>query len=133
MAEARIKALSSVCFAILLLIDLPLVLGELQYGLSISESWRDTGSLLEWTMQQARCRGRSNGDCMSEDEILMNSEVNRRMLQMQTQYISYRSLDRGAVPCTRPGASYYNCHPRAAYPKSRGCELIADCRRYNVP
>ncbi|XP_049932554.1 protein RALF-like 22 [Nymphaea colorata] len=128
MAKARIKALSSFCSAILLLIHLPLTLGELRYGLSISEIWRDSGSLLEWTVQRPGCSGRSARDCLAEDESLMDTEVNRRMLQMQRQYISYRSLDRGAVPCTRPGASYYNCHPRPVYPKSRGCELMADCK-----
>ncbi|KAF7053883.1 hypothetical protein CFC21_061692 [Triticum aestivum] len=46
-----------------------------------------------------------------------------------TQYISYSALMRDSVPCSVPGASYYNCHPGAvANPYSRGCSAISQCR-----
>ncbi|CAN6300946.1 unnamed protein product [Urochloa humidicola] len=45
------------------------------------------------------------------------------------QYISYSTLMRDTVPCSIPGASYYNCQPGAeANPYSRGCSEITQCR-----
>ncbi|CAN6312802.1 unnamed protein product [Urochloa humidicola] len=45
------------------------------------------------------------------------------------QYISYSALMRDTVPCSIPGASYYNCQPGAdANPYSRGCSEITQCR-----
>ncbi|KAL6902166.1 hypothetical protein ACP4OV_005042 [Aristida adscensionis] len=43
--------------------------------------------------------------------------------------ISYAALERDSVPCSVPGASYYNCQPGAdANPYTRGCSAIAQCR-----
>jgi hypothetical protein len=69
------------------------------------------------------------GECLTEPEMLMDSESNRRVLAMQKKYISYDTLKRDMVPCDRPGASYYNCHRRQANPYSRGCEVITACAR----
>ncbi|KAL5217562.1 hypothetical protein ABZP36_018246 [Zizania latifolia] len=45
------------------------------------------------------------------------------------QYISYAALLRNSVPCSLPGASYYNCRPGAeANPYTRGCSAITQCR-----
>ncbi|XP_040377535.1 protein RALF-like 22 [Oryza brachyantha] len=45
------------------------------------------------------------------------------------QYISYAALMRNSVPCSLPGASYYNCRPGAdANPYTRGCSAITQCR-----
>ncbi|RCV44844.1 hypothetical protein SETIT_9G407300v2 [Setaria italica] len=45
------------------------------------------------------------------------------------QYISYGALMRDSVPCSIPGASYYNCQPGAeANPYTRGCSEITQCR-----
>jgi len=45
------------------------------------------------------------------------------------QFISYAALMRDSVPCSIPGASYYNCQPGAeANPYTRGCSEIAQCR-----
>ncbi|XP_050374046.1 protein RALF-like 24 [Argentina anserina] len=66
------------------------------------------------------------GDCITEPE--MESEISRRVLEMQKKYISYETLKRDLIPCARPGASYYNCHPVAANPYNRGCEVITRCR-----
>jgi hypothetical protein len=47
----------------------------------------------------------------------------------QPQYISYAALMRNSVPCSVPGASYYNCEPGGdANPYSRGCSAITQCR-----
>lgn len=75
------------------------------------------------------CRG-SIAECSLEDtEFLMESESNRRILAA-TKYISYGALRRNTVPCSRRGASYYNCRPGAqANPYHRGCSAITRCRR----
>ncbi|XVF66225.1 hypothetical protein PTKIN_Ptkin10aG0018500 [Pterospermum kingtungense] len=62
-------------------------------------------------------------------EFAMGSEISRRILAT-TRYISYGALSRNTVPCSRRGASYYNCRPGAqANPYSRGCSKITRCRR----
>ncbi|KAG6575064.1 Protein RALF-like 33, partial [Cucurbita argyrosperma subsp. sororia] len=61
-------------------------------------------------------------------EFEMDSEINRRILAT-TRYISYGALRRNNVPCSRRGASYYNCRPGAqANPYTRGCSAITRCR-----
>ncbi|KAK1277743.1 Rapid alkalinization factor [Acorus gramineus] len=73
----------------------------------------------------------SIGGCLEvgeDEEFAMDSEINRRILATGS-YISYRSLKRDSVPCSRRGASYYNCRPGAqANPYSRGCSRITRCR-----
>ncbi|KNA06236.1 hypothetical protein SOVF_182740 [Spinacia oleracea] len=76
------------------------------------------------------CKG-SIGECLGggEDEFEMDSEINRRILATNN-YISYAALNRNRVPCSRRGASYYNCRPGAqANPYSRGCSAITRCAR----
>ncbi|KAK7258906.1 hypothetical protein RIF29_24495 [Crotalaria pallida] len=73
------------------------------------------------------CRG-SIAECMEEGEFEMDSEINRRILAT-TKYISYGAIQRDTVPCSRRGASYYNCRTGAqANPYSRGCSAITRCR-----
>lgn len=73
------------------------------------------------------CQG-SVAECMAGGEFDMDSESNRRILAT-TNYISYGALQRNTVPCSRRGASYYNCQPGAeANPYSRGCSAITRCR-----
>lgn len=83
---------------------------------------------------KSECRG-SVAECgllaAADDdaEFLMDSETSRRILAGKT-YISYGALRRNTVPCSRRGASYYNCRPGAqANPYSRGCSAITRCRR----
>ncbi|GMJ02061.1 ralf-like 33 [Hibiscus trionum] len=86
---------------------------------------------------KSECRG-SIAECVmlsgeeSSDfdaEFAMDSEISRRILTV-TRYISYGALRRNTVPCSRRGASYYNCRPGAqANPYSRGCSRITRCRR----
>ncbi|XP_022760562.1 protein RALF-like 33 [Durio zibethinus] len=85
---------------------------------------------------KSECRG-SIAECLmlsgeeSSDfdaEFAMGSEITRRILAT-TRYISYGALSRNRVPCSRRGASYYNCQPGAqANPYSRGCSRITRCR-----
>ncbi|KAL3321569.1 hypothetical protein AABB24_039267 [Solanum stoloniferum] len=69
-------------------------------------------------------------EMVDDEEDLMDSESNRRVLLMQKKYISYGTLKRDLVPCNTPGASYYNCKaPGAANNYNRGCEIITRCAR----
>ncbi|KAI3975263.1 hypothetical protein MKX01_033503 [Papaver californicum] len=69
----------------------------------------------------------SIGDSL-EEEFQMDSEISRRILATR-KYISYGSLKKNNVPCSRRGASYYNCKPGAqANPYQRGCSKMSKCR-----
>lgn len=69
------------------------------------------------------------GEEVEEEELAMDSETNRRILAWRRRYISYGALRRNAVPCSRRGASYYNCRPGARVnPYSRACSRITRCR-----
>ncbi|OMO98473.1 Rapid ALkalinization Factor [Corchorus olitorius] len=86
---------------------------------------------------KSECRG-SIAECLMlngegssdfDEEFAMGTEINRRILAT-SRYISYGALRRNTVPCSRRGASYYNCRPGAqANPYSRGCSKITRCRR----
>ncbi|PON52083.1 Rapid ALkalinization Factor [Trema orientale] len=86
------------------------------------------GEYLGWIPSKPACDG-SIADCLAEEEEWeLDSESNRRILATQ-KYISYGALQRNTVPCSRRGASYYNCQPGAqSNPYSRGCTAIARCR-----
>ncbi|THG10398.1 hypothetical protein TEA_022067 [Camellia sinensis var. sinensis] len=61
---------------------------------------------------RSECRG-TIAECLADDEEFgLNSEVSRRILA-STRYISYGVLQRNTVPCSRRGASYYNCRSGA--------------------
>ncbi|WOH15921.1 hypothetical protein DCAR_0935468 [Daucus carota subsp. sativus] len=65
-----------------------------------------------------------------ESEFDLDSDINRRILATRRRYISYGALSRNTVPCSRRGASYYNCRQGAqANPYNRGCSKITRCRR----
>ncbi|KAG5078586.1 hypothetical protein JHK82_057281 [Glycine max] len=69
------------------------------------------------------CKG-TIADCLGGEEYELDSEINRRILATN-KYISYVALQRNTAPCSRRGASYYNCRPGAqANPYSRGCSAI---------
>ncbi|OIW17492.1 hypothetical protein TanjilG_22604 [Lupinus angustifolius] len=83
----------------------------------------------EWVNTKPQCKG-SIAECMEyeEQEFDLDSEINRRILAT-TSYISYGALQRNTVPCSRRGASYYNCRTGAqANPYRRGCSAITRCR-----
>ncbi|XP_020589625.1 rapid alkalinization factor-like [Phalaenopsis equestris] len=80
-----------------------------------------------WIPLQSGCRG-TIADCIAGEEFDLSSESSRRILATSS-YISYDALKRGSVPCSRRGASYYNCRPGGeANPYSRGCSAITRCR-----
>ncbi|XP_057963003.1 rapid alkalinization factor [Malania oleifera] len=82
---------------------------------------------LGWIPSRSGCRG-TVGECLADDEFELDSETSRRILAT-TQYISYGALQRNRVPCSRRGASYYNCRTGAqANPYTRGCSAITRCR-----
>uniref|UniRef100_A0A0C9S3P2 TSA: Wollemia nobilis Ref_Wollemi_Transcript_28556_534 transcribed RNA sequence n=1 Tax=Wollemia nobilis TaxID=56998 RepID=A0A0C9S3P2_9CONI len=69
------------------------------------------------------------GECFPEEEMMMDSESNRRILATR-QYISYGSLRADAVPCGQKGTSYYNCRSSGqANPYQRACTVITRCAR----
>ncbi|CAN6343196.1 unnamed protein product [Urochloa humidicola] len=78
------------------------------------------------------CRG-TVAECLAEEEESelggsAAAESHRRVLAGRG-YISYGALRRDNVPCSRRGASYYNCRPGAqANPYHRGCSRITRCR-----
>ncbi|KAG8093148.1 hypothetical protein GUJ93_ZPchr0012g18969 [Zizania palustris] len=85
------------------------------------------------------CRG-TVGECLAggvdgevdgeEGELgSASAEAHRRVLAGRRGYISYGALRRDSTPCSRRGASYYNCRPGAsANPYHRGCSRITRCR-----
>ncbi|XP_047973158.1 rapid alkalinization factor-like [Salvia hispanica] len=90
-------------------------------------STADAGGEFSWI--PASCQG-SIAECMAEGsgEFEMDSESNRRILAT-TKYISYGALQANNVPCSRRGASYYNCRPGAeANPYTRSCSAATQCR-----
>lgn len=85
---------------------------------------------LGWVPTRSSCKG-SIAECMAYEgeEFELDSEISRRILATSS-YISYGALQRNNVPCSRRGASYYNCRPGAqANPYTRGCSAITRCRR----
>ncbi|KAH1259010.1 Rapid alkalinization factor [Glycine max] len=83
---------------------------------------------LRWVPETTTPCQSSIEECMAEGEFGMDSESHRRIL-VTSQYISYKALQRNTVPCSRRGASYYNCKPGAdANPYTRGCPTITRCR-----
>ncbi|GMH28407.1 hypothetical protein Nepgr_030250 [Nepenthes gracilis] len=87
------------------------------------------GWLIPSTTSISTCRG-TIADCIAgEEELEMDSEINRRMLAT-TKYISYGALSKNYIPCSLRGASYYNCRTGAqANPYKRGCTRITRCAR----
>lgn len=82
---------------------------------------------LAWIPNQSTCKG-SIAECFGGEEFEFDSEISRRILATN-QYISYGALRKNTVPCSRRGASYYNCQPGAqANPYNRGCSAITRCR-----
>ncbi|KAI4349954.1 hypothetical protein L6164_010493 [Bauhinia variegata] len=82
---------------------------------------------LGWLTTKSGCKA-SISECLGADEFDLDSEINRRILAT-TKYISYGALQKNTVPCSRRGASYYNCRPGAqANPYTRGCSAITRCR-----
>nr|AGT16335.1 hypothetical protein SHCRBa_256_D11_F_160 [Saccharum hybrid cultivar R570]AGT17389.1 hypothetical protein SHCRBa_176_L06_R_120 [Saccharum hybrid cultivar R570] len=85
--------------------------------------------------RRRECRG-TVAECLAEAseseeeglDLVSSAESHRRALY-GGGYISYGALRRDNVPCSRRGASYYNCRPGGqANPYHRGCSRITRCR-----
>ncbi|KAK3433086.1 protein RALF-like 19 [Eucalyptus grandis] len=64
------------------------------------------------------------------NEMMLDSEINRRQLAGRGRHISYNALKKNNVPCSRRGQSYYNCKKmKKANPYKRGCSSITRCKR----
>ncbi|EOA29534.1 hypothetical protein CARUB_v10014939mg [Capsella rubella] len=74
-------------------------------------------------------RGGVIGEEEGEEEMMMPSEISRRVMMMRKRYISYETLRRDMVPCQKPGASYYACRSGQANSYNRGCSIITRCAR----
>ncbi|KAG0479838.1 hypothetical protein HPP92_010403 [Vanilla planifolia] len=84
-------------------------------------------ALVGWVPGRLLCNGKI-AECLGGEEFDLASELDRRILA-SSEFLSYAALKRGSVPCSRRGASYYNCHSGApANPYSRGCSRITRCR-----
>uniref|UniRef100_A0A7N0TL43 Uncharacterized protein n=1 Tax=Kalanchoe fedtschenkoi TaxID=63787 RepID=A0A7N0TL43_KALFE len=72
------------------------------------------------------------GDLISYDEeTMLTTEAERRILAQGKKYISYSALKKNSVPCKKRGNSYYNCNSRQkANPYRRGCSKVTNCYRY---
>ncbi|XP_009604381.1 rapid alkalinization factor-like [Nicotiana tabacum] len=114
------KSFSSIFIISSLLITLLIISGESTGGDFDMSGWIPMKSA-------DSCQG-SIAECMAAGEFEMDSESNRRILATD-DYISYGALQRNTVPCSRRGASYYNCQTGAeANPYTRGCSAITRCR-----
>ncbi|KAK3418608.1 hypothetical protein EUGRSUZ_H04532 [Eucalyptus grandis] len=118
------------CLFLISALVLASLLASAVHGGGVSEH----GHRLGWAggAGGSRCEG-SIAECLAaggdgEGEFDLDSESNRRILATSS-YISYGALKRNTVPCSRRGASYYNCRPGASSnPYSRGCSAITRCR-----
>ncbi|KAL3596421.1 hypothetical protein D5086_008058 [Populus alba] len=91
-----------------------------------STTWMDEADL--WGLSTL---GHDSNGFEFSSEMMMDSEINHRLLAQKTKYISYGALRANSVPCNRRGSSYYNCNKRQkANPYKRGCSTITRCRRY---
>ncbi|KAK4727384.1 hypothetical protein R3W88_032301 [Solanum pinnatisectum] len=80
-----------------------------------------------------KCNGGLVGNCIDEEEeMMMESDISRRVLGGRNGYVSYGAMSRNNVPCNVRGASYYNCHAnQRVNPYRRGCTQITRCARTN--
>ncbi|CAN4094137.1 unnamed protein product [Withania somnifera] len=86
-----------------------------------------------WSSLTRKCNGGLVGNCIDEEEeMMMESDISRRILRGQGGYVSYAAMSRNNVPCNVRGASYYNCHAnQRVNPYRRGCTEITRCARSN--
>lgn len=111
------------------------VIAILAIVISAVESTGDFGDSLDFVRTGSSslfsgCKG-SIAECIAEEEEMeFDSDISRRILA-QKKYVSYGAMRKNSVPCSRRGASYYNCQRGAqANPYSRGCSTITRCRRW---
>lgn len=85
---------------------------------------QDGGSLLDSSLMEQD---------PNNAELAAAAEAPEQQGEFRCNYISYGVLKRNSVPCSRRGASYYNCRAGAqANPYDRGCSGITRCRAAEV-
>ncbi|KAL2506170.1 Protein RALF-like 31 [Abeliophyllum distichum] len=72
------------------------------------------------------CVGNINDCSKTAVEEKIDFKSNRRVLVFQKRYISYDTMRRDTMPCSMPGASYYNSKG-VSNSKIRGFEVITRC------
>ncbi|XP_026440313.1 protein RALF-like 4 [Papaver somniferum] len=77
-----------------------------------------------------RCN-REGGDCIGENnELIVDSKINRRSLFQPKRHISYDAIKKDWIPCSKRGRSYYDCTKASqANPYNRGCTVATHCAR----
>lgn len=126
----KIKMRTQKLNALVLVISAVILAVHVAVSASSAVDFNSDHQLGFFTTMKPACTG-SVGECGDELDLEfdMDSEINRRILATRG-YISYGALRRGTVPCSRRGASYYNCRAGGqANPYSRGCSAITRCRR----
>lgn len=125
MASLNPSAALLVICAVVLVVNLS---SSMAAGASGGHVIQDLGWIPRSSFASSSCKG-SIAECLAAgEEFELDSESNRRILAT-SNYISYGALQRNTVPCSRRGASYYNCQPGAqANPYNRGCSAITRCR-----
>ncbi|KAK9691925.1 hypothetical protein RND81_09G229200 [Saponaria officinalis] len=111
--------------------SLLLILAICFFYVTVHANDNENSSTTPLILNRPVCNG-AMGECLVEDELEfeLDSEINRRILATQGSYVSYGALNKNKVPCSRRGASYYNCQPGAqANPYSRGCSKMSGCAR----
>ncbi|KAG9439154.1 hypothetical protein H6P81_019319 [Aristolochia fimbriata] len=76
-------------------------------------------AVVETRGRSSPCNG-SIADCYAEAEFLIDSEINRRFLQGESKYLTYKGLDKD-----RPAGG--NAQPGQPY--NRGCKKTYGCRQ----
>ncbi|KAJ7567814.1 hypothetical protein O6H91_01G008400 [Diphasiastrum complanatum] len=105
-----------------------------QYDWASLSSSESGGLQIEIRSSSGETCAKSMGGCNVDQEFLMDSEINRRILAQRQYYISYSSLSADRTPCPpRSGRSYYtpNCNTASGRPNPyrRGCSRITRCAR----
>ncbi|GAB4844043.1 hypothetical protein Ancab_014008 [Ancistrocladus abbreviatus] len=77
---------------------------------------------------------RSIADCEEENELLMESEISRRILEASRQSISYGAMKPDQPACNsggrgEPYSTNENCLPPPSNPGSRECSEYYRCKR----
>ncbi|PKA61538.1 G-type lectin S-receptor-like serine/threonine-protein kinase RLK1 [Apostasia shenzhenica] len=98
-------------------------------GIFLTPSHGSTPSLLNFSSKATSAAMLDNGNFVvySSNSSVLSSISN-------VSYIGTGPLPREAVPCSRRGASYYNCRPAASSnPYTRRCSSVFGCRSSPAP
>ncbi|KAI3919078.1 hypothetical protein MKW98_016631 [Papaver atlanticum] len=115
-----------VCMVFFLLAAVVCLLAES----SLTSSDMSSGGEVARSLTQ-KCN-RMGGDCIGEDndQLMVDSKINRRWSFQPKRHISYDAIKKDWVPCSKRGRSYYDCTKASkANPYNRGCTVATHCAR----